>query len=300
MFSNTLIEEDEITILIRMVDTEGMSQELIEAIGDRPIIELSVFAGDKRISWNNDYAPVRVTFKYEPSDIEEVRNSEFITIWYIAEEGNVVPITNARYNPETGEVSFITTHFSRFAVVYVLKTFTDLSSHPWAKHEIEVLASKGIINGISAELYDPVSNITRADFLKLLITTLDLRAEIHDNFTDVNVHDYYYETVGIAKALGIVNGVGDGRFEPKTAITRQDMMVMVSRALDVAQIQLKEINGNELLDFGDANEVANYAKTSVERLIRSGIIKGSNNLINPRGNTSRAEAAVALYRLYNN
>jgi len=48
------------------------------------------------------------------------------------------------------------------------------------------------------------------------------------------------------------------------------------------------------------NEVANYAKTSVERLIRSGIIKGSNNLINPRSNASRAEAAVVLYRLYNN
>ena len=298
MFSNTLIEEDEITISIRRVSTDGMSQELVEAIGDRPVIDLNVFVGDERIFWNNDNAPVRVTIKYEPSNREEILNSEFITIWCIDEEENVVPVTNAKYNPETGEVSFTITHFSRFAVVYVRKTFTDLSSHPWAKHEIEVLASKGIINGISAYLYDPSSNITRADFLKLLIATLDLRAEVTDNFIDINIGDYYYEAVGIAKALGIVNGVGDGKFEPKTPITRQDMMVMVDRALNVAKIHLDDVTDSTLFSFDDADEVADYAKTSVEKLIKSGIIKGSNNMINPRGNTSRAEAAVVLYRLY--
>lgn len=298
MFNNTLIKEDEITISIRMVSTEGMSQELVEAIGDRPVIDLNVFAGDERIFWDNDNAPVRVTIKYESSNREEVLNSEFITIWYIDEEGNVVPVSNAKYNPETGEVSFTITHFSRFAVVYVRKTFTDLSSHPWAKHEIEVLASKGIINGISAHLHDPSSNITRADFLKLLIATLDLRAEVTDNFIDVNKNDYYYEAVGIAKALGIANGVGGGRFEPKTPITRQDVMVMVDRALKVAKIHLDDVTDSTLFSFDDADEVADYAKTSVEKLIKSGIIKGSNNMINPRGNTSRAEAAVVLYRLY--
>ena len=299
MFNNTLIEEDEITISIRMASTEGMSRELVEAIGDRPVIELGVFARDERISWNNINAPVKVTIKYQPSNMEEVLNSEFITIWYIDGEGNVVPVTNARYNPETGEISFTITHFSRFAVVYVVKTFTDLSSHPWAKHEIEVLASKGIIKGISKDLYDPSSNITRADFLKLLITTLDLKAVVTDNFIDVHKDDYYYETVGIAKALGIVKGVGDERFEPKTPVTRQDMMVMVDRALDVAKLQLEDVTGKILSSFDDADEVADYAKASVEKLIRSAIIKGSNNLINPRGNTTRAEAAVVLYRLYN-
>lgn len=298
MFNNTLIEEDEITISIRMASTEGMSQELVEAIGDRPVIDLNVFAGDERIFWNNVKAPVRVTIKYEPGNPEEVLNSEFITIWYIDGEGNAVPVTNAKYNPETGEVGFTITHFSRFAVVYVRKTFTDLSSHPWAKHEIEVLASKGIINGISAYLYDPSSNITRADFLKLLIAALDLRAEITDNFIDVNTGDYYYEAVGIAKALGIVKGVGGGKFEPKAPITRQDMMVMVDRALIVAKIQLEDVTGRTLFSFDDADQVADYAITSVDKLIKSGVIKGSNNLINPRGYTSRAEAAVILYRLY--
>jgi len=299
MFNNTVVDEDEITVSIGIASTEGMSRELVEAIGDRPVIELGVFARDERISWNNINAPVKVTIKYQPSNMEEVLNSEFITIWYIDGEGNVVPVTNARYNPETGEISFTITHFSRFAVVYVVKTFTDLSSHPWAKHEIEVLASKGIIKGISKDLYDPSSNITRADFLKLLITTLDLKAVVTDNFIDVHKDDYYYETVGIAKALGIVKGVGDERFEPKTPVTRQDMMVMVDRALDVAKLQLEDVTGKILSSFDDADEVADYAKASVEKLIRSAIIKGSNNLINPRGNTTRAEAAVVLYRLYN-
>lgn len=139
----------------------------------------------------------------------------------------------------------------------------------------------------------------RADFLKLLITALDLRAEITDNFTDVVESDYFYETVGIAKALGIVKGVGGGKFEPRTPVTRQDMMVMVERALNVAKIQLDAVSERSISSFDDADKVADYAKTAVEKLIRSDIIRGSNNMINPGGYTTRAEAAVVLYRIYN-
>lgn len=299
MLNNTEIEGEEIIVSLKMSDTEGLSEELAEEIGNRPIIELSVYAGDNRISWNNIYAPVKVTLRYEPVNPYEALNHEFITVWYIDGEGNVVPVTNARYNNETKEISFRTTHFSRFAVVYVRKSFNDLGLHPWARHEIEVLASKGVIKGISAELYDPSSNITRADFLKLLITALDLRAEITDNFTDVVESDYFYETVGIAKALGIVKGVGGGKFEPRTPVTRQDMMVMVERALNVAKIQLDAVSERSISSFDDADKVADYAKTAVEKLIRSDIIRGSNNMINPGGYTTRAEAAVVLYRIYN-
>ncbi|WP_217582352.1 S-layer homology domain-containing protein, partial [Lysinibacillus sp. GbtcB16] len=75
---------------------------------------------------------------------------------------------------------------SKFAVSYVFKTFEDAGVYPWAQVPIEVLASKGIINGVSETAFQPEEKITRADFLLLLMKTLGLTADFSDNFSDVS------------------------------------------------------------------------------------------------------------------
>lgn len=92
-------------------------------------------------------------------------------------------------------MTFSITHFSWFAVVYVHKTFGDLAGVGWARKPIEVMASKGIIQGTGPDTFSPASNITRADYTVLLIRTLGLRAEFTDNFDDVKEDAYYYEAV---------------------------------------------------------------------------------------------------------
>ena len=299
MLGSTAVQDSKVAISLSKSDTKGLDAKLIQEIGNKPVIELNLYAGDKKISWNNSEAPVKITFKYTPASNEEIRNSEFITVWYIDGEGKAVSVPNARYDAATGEVTFTTTHFSRYAVAYAPKTFADLDSSAWARHEIEVMASKGIISGVSSTMYNPSANIKRADFLKLLITTLDLNADFTDNFEDVSKNAYYYKTVGIARKLGIVNGIGNGKFEPEKDITRQELMVMTARALKAAQKQIEAGAANQLASFADAADVSGYAQTSVSALIKSGIIKGSNGRINPLDNTTRAEAAVIMYRLYN-
>jgi Uncharacterized protein contain chitin-binding domain type 3 len=178
-------------------------------------------------------------------------------------------------------------------------TFQDLASVPWAKQAIEVLASKGIINGTSSATFEPQANITRADFLKLLIGALGLQAEAEENFEDVSRSDYYYEAAGIAKKLGISSGVGNNKLNPKASITREDMMVMVERALKAAGKELGGNQANSLSKFKDAAQVAGYAQDSIAALVQTGLIVGNANHINPKGSTTRAEAAVLLYRIYN-
>jgi len=77
------------------------------------------------------------------------------------------------------------------------------------------LASKGVINGTSDTTFTPQADITRADFMILLVKALGLTAEVTSNFDDVSEKDYYYEYVGIAKELGITTGVGNNKFNPK-------------------------------------------------------------------------------------
>ncbi|MBR5272751.1 MAG: S-layer homology domain-containing protein, partial [Clostridia bacterium] len=85
-------------------------------------------------------------------------------------------------------------------------------------------------------------------------------------------------------------------FAPNAQITRQDMMVIIYRALNAAGIKVEKAQSPT---FSDANAVASYAKEAVETLTGAGIIAGSNGKINPKANTTRAEVAVVLDRILN-
>jgi hypothetical protein len=235
-----------------------------------------------------------VSIPYSPT-AAELADPEHIVVWYLTAAENAFSVPHGRYNPETGTVTFSTTHFSRYAVAYVHKTFGDLGTVEWARKPIEVMASKGIISGTSATTYSPAANITRADYLVLLIKTLGLTADFEDNFDDVQPGAYYYEAVGIAKKLGITGGIGNNRFNPQDPISRQDMMVMTARALEHFK-GLKLTADLTVLDhFSDKGDIAGYATGSLATLVKEGLIAGSGERLNPRAQTTRAEARRYSY-----
>ncbi|HOJ09713.1 MAG TPA: S-layer homology domain-containing protein [Clostridiales bacterium] len=276
---------------------KNIDKDIINAIGNKPVISLSASIDGKNVAWNNPDAPVEISIPYTPSS-EELINNEHIVVWYIDGNGKVVAVPSGRYDVQTGRVTFTTTHFSKYAVSYVKKTFSDISDYSWAKKQIEVLASKGVINGKPGGVFDPGSNITRADFILLLVKALGFTAKADTNFADVKASDYYYEAVGIAKKLGITQGTGNNLFKPNEFITRQDMMVLVNRALLLQDKLSAPGNVSDLSKFGDVGKIAAYAKESIANLVNEGIILGSNSNINPLGNALRAEIAVVIYRIY--
>ena len=77
-------------------------------------------------------------------------------------------------------------------------------------------------------------------------------------------------------------------------ISREEMMVMLYRALKAAGI---ELSATVELNHSDFDEVSDYAKEAVSALIKSGLIAGSNGKINPKGKATRAEVAVVLSRI---
>ncbi|MBV1757790.1 MAG: S-layer homology domain-containing protein, partial [Dethiosulfatibacter sp.] len=299
MFSNIPgIEGKKPSITIGQGNKANLSEEEREAIGDRPLVQLTLSLDGKQARWNNPEAPVTVSIPYKPTDAE-LLDPEHIVIWYIDGQGKVISVPSGRYNSTTGTVTFDTTHFSYYAVAYAKKTFSDLNGVEWARKPIEVMASKGIINGTSTTTFSPSENITRADYLVLLINTLGLTADFDSNFDDVTPRDYYYEALGIAKELGISAGIGNNHFNPKGNISRQDMIVMTARALEKFQ-DLKIIKDTTVLDrFIDKEEISSYAIESLATMVKEGLISGSGNKLKPIDYSTRAEAAVFLYRIYN-
>ncbi|GMX60774.1 hypothetical protein Elgi_07700 [Paenibacillus elgii] len=177
--------------------------------------------------------------------------------------------------------------------------FRDVTeSYSWASEAIAVLASKGIIQGTSDTTFEPGQSITRADFITLLVRALGMKGDSDSNFSDVNPSDYYYQAIGIAKKLGITDGVGDNKFNPKEKISRQDLMVLTARALDVSK--KLEIRGAaaDLASYSDKSAVASYATNSVAAMVKAGIVEGNGSGLNPQGQATRAETAVILYRIF--
>ncbi len=283
---------------ISLSEKSNLSDDLKEAIGDRPLVQLTLKLDGKQTKWSNPNAPVNVSMPYKPTT-EELKDPEHIVVWYIDGNGNVISVPSGRYDPVTGTVNFSITHFSYYAVAYMQKTFSDLGGVEWARNAIEVLASKGIINGTSKTHYSPSDNITRADYLVLLIKTLGLTADFTDNFDDVKPGASYCEAIGIAKKLGITAGSGNNLFNPGDAISRQDMMTMTARALEKFKGLKKSGDLSVLHSFSDKAEVAGYATESLATLIREGLISGDGSKLNPGGKTTRAAAAALLYRIYN-
>ena len=287
-----------IGITMSQGDKSQLTDDVREALGNRPLVQLSLTVDGKQAEWNNPAAPVTVSIPYTPT-AAELADPEHITVWYIDGSGNVVTVPSGRYDPATGTVTFTTTHFSHYAVVYVQKTFGDLMAVDWARDQIQVLASKGIVRGLSDNEYAPQKNITRADFLYSLVRTLNVDAKTGGNFEDIDPGAYYYTELAIAKKLGITTGTGNNKFNPDAGITRQDMMTLTERAMRMLNKLQTQGSAEDLEQFSDRGLVASYAVDSVASVVKEGLIIGSGDKINPLGNTTRAESAVFLYRIYN-
>lgn len=294
---NEVKDSKELGIAIGLADKAMIPKEVADAIGNRPVVQLEAIIAGKAAQWSNPEAPVTISIAYKPTP-EELKNPEHIVVWYLERQGKAVPVPSGKYDAAAGKVRFSTTHFSDYAVAFVIKTFSDIEKYSWAKKQIEVLASRGIINGTSETTYVPQANIKRADAVLLLMKALGLSASFDSNFEDITQDKYYYEAVGVAKKLGIVNGVDAIHFNPEEVVTREDMMVIVHRAMNAARKKLAAVDAKELSKYEDSHRISSYAYDSIAALSKDGLVEGDGNRINPAGNLTRAEMAVLVYRVY--
>ncbi len=165
---------------------------------------------------------------------------------------------------------------------------TDIDSH-WAKEKIVFLAEKNIMSGWRGN-YMPDNTITRAEFVTLTVKALNTSVKTgKTDFSDVEENKYYAPYIKTAYDLGIISGYPDGTFKPLSPITREEAMIVLSRAFGfLAGYSVSR-------DFVDFYEVSQSAKSAVGYAIKKGIISGyPDKTLRPKGNLTRAEAAVII------
>lgn len=286
------------SIKIGIADTGNFSETLKEQIGNRPVITMKIDVNGNEIRWNNRNITIRAAIPYHPT-VEEAADFEYIIVWHIDTEGNVKPVETGVYNNQQEAVSFVTNYFGTFAVSFVKKTFDDIKDH-WSRKYVDIMASRGIIKGLPNNLFGYQYDITRADYVTLLIRMLGISTTVETNFDDVTTDDYFYHTVGMAKKTGIVKANGN-LFRPRDPITREEMMMFTASALKYAKPETgqgKYENYDMLNEFSDANLVSDEALESTAILVEEKIIIGAGGKLLPKTKMTRAEAATVLYRLF--
>ncbi|TYA11219.1 hypothetical protein FRY98_18730 [Paenibacillus faecis] len=184
-----------------------------------------------------------------------------------------------------------------YAVLLRKVSFNDVNAGHWAVKEVEVLAARGIVDGTGTDTYAPKDILTRAQFSKMLAGALGIPPIIpaQPTFRDVASGKWSYGWVEAAAAAGIVEG-DQGMFRPEDALSREQMMAMLVRAAK-DRLGESQAQGQGLDRFKDRESISAWALPLVEQAVSLRLVEGSGDAINARATTTRAEAAVVIYRL---
>ena len=172
--------------------------------------------------------------------------------------------------------------------------FTDLDGFEWAAESIKSLYYKSVINGKETGKFHPSDMITREEFAKIITSAMKMNLIDKDiPFIDIESGSWYESYVRTAYIAGITKGITDTEFGTGRNITREDLCVMVYRAVEAADYSLTEKIGEDM-NFSDSADISDYAVSAVKTLYKSGIVNGSDGFFKPKDTASRAEAAKII------
>lgn len=174
--------------------------------------------------------------------------------------------------------------------------FADISGH-WAKDAILYAASKGLMNGTSANAFSPDMNLSRSMIAQILYSLEGkpalAQADLEKKFSDVASDAWYANAVYWAQSKGIISGYGDGAFGPNDPVTREQLAAILSsyskfKGMDVA-------SKGSLSAFPDGASASSWAVQSLTWAVEKGLLSGmGDGTLNPTGTASRGQVAQIM------
>ena len=285
-------DNGDISITVEQIDPSTLSSEAKARVGDHPVYDFTLMAGNTQISDFGGTATIKI-----PYELANGEKPNAIVVYYIADNGEITPV-RGRYDAKTGTVVFTVTHFSVYAVAYNYVSFNDVSDNDWYYNAVTFCAAREITNGTGDDMFSPNDKLTREQFLVMLMRSYGIEPQenVSENFDDAG-STYYTNYLAAAKQQGISNGIGNNLFAPESKITRQDMFTLVYRALDVIGELPRATSSLKVTDFNDAADISDYALDAMNAFVEAGVVSGSDGKLNPIGSSTRAQMVQVLYNL---
>lgn len=184
--------------------------------------------------------------------------------------------------------------------VQLISLHLDVDENHWAYSAVEYCYAHALVSGVSSTEFGPTLNIRRGDFLLMLYRAAGspaVRSSV--TFPDVAPTDYYADAIAWAQENGLASGMEDGSFAPKQNVTREQAFTMLNRFLPMLGIHCEPVSTAILEQFTDRDRISSWAAEHAATLVAYQIVGGSDGVLNPGGNLSRAEMAALLYKLGN-
>lgn len=170
----------------------------------------------------------------------------------------------------------------------------------WAIAELTYADEASLVPDMMKDGFFSFSNpITREDFCNAVVLFYNKIGGKHNVGTENPFSDVSTPQVIKAYNAGIIKGKSTTQFKPKDNLTRQEMCVMIVRALDSAGTTNYEAKTGFQKDYVDISYIASWAVPSVESMNAHKIINGtSEQYISPTDQLTGEQAIIMLYRAY--
>lgn len=306
-------EQIQLRVTVRKLDDEQASDWLGAAraeggsiIGSVYDFRLTAHAGDKSLPLDDfGYRYFTSTLDWPAADLPEP--GSYLTAVTIDPATGALVFVPAKITAAEGrmQAAIQRTHNGPVAIVQLRRSFADTQGH-WAQQAVERLASKLVAQGVADDRFAPDREITRAEFVALLVRTLGLAANSNSAATeaaygDVLSTDWHAGAIAIASDAGLVRGFSDGSFRPNRSISREELAVLIAQAMDFASPSPSTDGADRTLasaGFKDADRIAPWAQEAVQRAAQAGLMIGyPDETFAPHERATRAQAAVLLQQL---
>ena len=184
--------------------------------------------------------------------------------------------------------------------------FSDVADSEYAQ-EIDSLAASRIVFGDGGK-FRPDATMTRAEVCALLAQALDLYSTANGCFTDVAKGSWYAPSVNAMAAIGLVSGVGGGKFDPNATMTQEEFITVLGRLVEFVNLDAREfLDKNPLAILQPLPKYKGFSPWAIRsvELLTNSVFGEDGNAVNlyctafediePKAPILREQAAAALY-----
>ena len=277
-------EKTDIEQKMTLAEAKGLKH--VTSIYDLKLINT---ADNKTVTFNK---PLDVRFWYDKS---KTNNPMRLGIYHFDTAKEDWSYVGGRVDVSEGWILTKLSHFSLYTVLSNNAKFDDLHSNHWAISTIDQMVARNIMSGVGGNKFAPERQIKRSEFVAMLVNTLNLKeTDIKVAITDIE-GKWYEEYVKIAAMNGLVDPVG--AFDPESPITREDMAVMLSKALQYSNVSNPDNFETSLEKFGDTATISEAKSMDVANVAAHGLFNGISGDFVPLGKATRAQAAAVITKL---
>ena len=207
---------------------------------------------------------------------------------------------------------FVTMNLSVISGTAAGKTkFSDVTqSYSWATDAINELVEKGVIDGVGGKKFAPDAPVTKAQFAKMLAGALELEAPQTEETEEVEteevaVPEVVYKDITeehwaypyVLASKDFLYESESANFNPDENYSREKCAYAIAYALGYGSKSANLLDVSVLENnFTDVKDITPALKSAVAMTVERGIVKGSSGEVRPKGEVTRAEAAVLLHR----